>query len=564
MNIQNKNHLTPLHLASFFGWVKMVRILLDRGASANSEDNLGRTPLHLVAEGSGDLGQDGVRVASLLLEHGADINAQGKDSAIPLHLASYYGGVDMVQMLLDHGATANSKGNLGRTSLHLVAGSKHYPLDDVRVTLLLLEHHVDVNVQDEDNSTPLHVASYYGRVDMVDVLLRHGATANLEDNLGRTPLRFVAGSRYCPEDNGVPIGRLLLWYGADVDAQDKANITPLQAATCLRRVDMVRMLLYCGANANLEVSMGWTMLHLVASGQCIFGLSAFRIAELLLEHGADVDVQDRENTTPLHLASYLGSVEFSQLLLDHGASPNAQRKSGRTPLHLVAEGKEYGDARITDLLLEHGADVNARDTKNMTPLHLASYCGNTEITQMLLDHDAITKLDDNRRRTPMHPVAECLRSSGYDDIDVAQLLQEHGTDVNSQDKRNTTPLHLASSCWKVEIAQVLLDRGANPSAKNVVGLTPLHMAAQGAYHSKEDGVEVVQLLLEHGADVNAQDENHATPLDLALYHRRTEIASLLLHCGDKGNTKSDQGPTPDQLGIEEVQFHDENRPGKHI
>jgi ankyrin repeat protein len=100
VQVQNKNHLTPLHLASFYGWVKLVRMLLNRGETANREDNLGRTPLHMVAKGSRDLGHDAsVRVAKLLLEHGADIDAQSKDSATPLHVASYYGRVEMVRVL---------------------------------------------------------------------------------------------------------------------------------------------------------------------------------------------------------------------------------------------------------------------------------------------------------------------------------------------------------------------------------------------------------------------------------------------------------------------------------
>ncbi|KAI9455272.1 ankyrin repeat-containing domain protein [Lactarius psammicola] len=241
----NEHHLTPLHLASLYGWVEMVRVLLDRGATVDSEDNLGRTPLHLVTESEYCSWLDGVRIAQLLLEHGADVNAQDKNNTAPLHAASYYGRVYMVQVLLDHDAMADLEGNSGRTP--------YYPAHDgVRIAKLLLEHGADVNAQVKDSMTPLHVASYYGRVDMVQVLLDHGATANSEGSLGRTPLHLVAGSRFYPVENGLRMANLLLDHGAD-------------------RVDMVRLLLDHGATANSEVNLGRTLLHLVAEGKCGFG-----------------------------------------------------------------------------------------------------------------------------------------------------------------------------------------------------------------------------------------------------------------------------------------------------
>ncbi|KAI9448942.1 ankyrin repeat-containing domain protein, partial [Lactarius psammicola] len=246
----NKHHLTPLHLASFYGWVEMVRVLLDRGANANSEDNLGRTPLHLMAESKYCPWLDGVRIAQLLVEHGADVNAQDKDNTTPLHAAFYYGRVYMIQVLLGHNAMTNLEGNLGRTPLlHLLAGSRYYPLHDgVHIAKLFLEHGTNVDAQCKDNTTPLHVASYYGGVEMVQVLLDHGAVASWRGNLGQTPLHLVAGSRYYPVHDSARIAKLLLG-----------------------RVEMVQLLLDHGATANSEVNLGRTLLHLVAEGKCGFG-----------------------------------------------------------------------------------------------------------------------------------------------------------------------------------------------------------------------------------------------------------------------------------------------------
>ena len=487
------------------------------------------------------------------------MSVQDDNKQIPLHLASLFGWVEMVRILLHRGVTANSMVNLGRTPLHHVAGSKYCSRpNDVRIAQLLLEHGAGVNAQDNDNTTPLHMASLCGRVDVVEVLLDHGATSSLPGNLGRTPLHLVAGSRYYPIQNCVRIAKLLMEHGADINAQDRDSITPLHAASYLGKVEMVQLLLECGAKADSESNpiLGRTLLHLVASGVCGFGYNGGRITELLLEHGAGVNTQDKENVTPLHLASYLGRVEISQVLLKHGANANTKCKLGRTPLHLVAEGKHENGVCITDLLLEHGADVNAQDNGNMTPLHFAAYYRKAEIVRVLLDRGATADLETDLGRTPMHALVQRPHDCGNDGVEIAQLLLEHGTDINAQDKHNITPLHFASYRGNVGIAPFLLSHGANVSAKDDLGRTPLHAVSQGVYISQEDGVRIARLLLEHGADLNGQDNNNETPVDLASHHGKLEIAALLLHYNDEDDAKVDQGLSSNQPQLEVANRHE--------
>ena len=168
----------------------MVRVLLDRGATANSKDNLGRTPLHLVAKGSSDIGHDGVGVTKLLLEHGADINAQDKHNTTPLHLASYFGKDEILCALLDCGANASAKDVLSQTPLHMVSRRAYAYSSagaDVGITWLLLVHGADVNAQDLNGITPLDFASHHWRRDIASLLLRHGGKASAEIDQSPTP-----------------------------------------------------------------------------------------------------------------------------------------------------------------------------------------------------------------------------------------------------------------------------------------------------------------------------------------------------------------------------------------
>ena len=321
VHIQTKNHLPPLHLASFYGRLDIAQVLLDYGAAANSGDVFGRTPLHLVAEGTCNLEQVRIRVAQLLLGRGVDINAQDENNSTPLHVASYNGRVAIARVLLDHGAAASSKDNKGRTPLHSVAEGRYlYSEDDcISVVKLLLERGADVNAQDEDNKTPLHAASYYGSVKIAQVLLGGGASINSKSNRGQTPLHAVAvGGDYYSMDDDVLVARLLLECGAHVNASDDDNRTPLHLASYFGRVKMVLVLLNAGANASAEDSQGQTPLHLVSQRPHYPKSDGVSVTLLLLEHGADVNVEDKNHATPSNLASHHGTLEIASLLLHHG------------------------------------------------------------------------------------------------------------------------------------------------------------------------------------------------------------------------------------------------------
>jgi ankyrin repeat protein len=89
---------TPLHLASTCGWVDIVNLLLDRGASVNSQDGHGKTPLHMAAS-SGHLD-----AARWLIRHGADVNARDYLGQIPFSIALETGRRKVARLLSDSGA----------------------------------------------------------------------------------------------------------------------------------------------------------------------------------------------------------------------------------------------------------------------------------------------------------------------------------------------------------------------------------------------------------------------------------------------------------------------------
>ena len=342
VNTRDEDHETPLHLASRKAEIDLVRMLLDNGANVNAINNQGQTPLHQVYC-SGYYPWNYVEVTRLLVEHGADINVRDKDHETPLHLASRTRNLGSVQVLLSHGANANAINNEGQTPLHQVHYYEYnYPEDYVEVTRLLVEHGADVNVRDKDHKTPLHWASRklnLGSVQVLQLLLSHGANVNAINNQGQTPLHEVFQNEGHLKER-FDVAQLLVEHGADVNARSGSTElqTPLHLASYCLELDLVRMLLNCGANVNAEDNRGRTPLHRVLEDEdyhsCGDGLGA---VQLLMERGANVNMLDHDNETPLHLASRLVSLNVAWVLLKGGADFNVENKSGKTPFQLVRD-----------------------------------------------------------------------------------------------------------------------------------------------------------------------------------------------------------------------------------
>src|SRR6266702_3108630 len=555
VNARRDDLWTPLHLAVNIGELSVARILLEHRAEVNARNDDGQAPLHLLSkrETSKDEDEnDGCDLAKLLLERGANVNEQDKNSATPLDLASYYKKPEILRVLLDHSAKVNTETDFGETVLHGVSCVKYESQEErVHAAQPLLERSMDVNAQRKDDWTPLHIASYHGKFEVVRLLLDHGAAANAETNNGDNPLHKVCGNSQVKSlEDSVRVVRLLLERGVDVNAQSKHKWTPLHLASHYGKPDIVRLLLDHGANVNAESENGDNPLHKVCgNSQDKSQEDGAHIARLLLECGVDVNAQPKHKWTPLHFASYHWKPDIVQLLLDHGAAANAETDNGENPLHKVSQGKyetqEHG-IRVAQLLLERGIDVNAQRKDKWTPLHIASRNGKPGIVRLLLDHGANANAESENGENPLHKVCSNSQDRSHDNgVHVARLLLEQGVDVNAQPKHKWTPLHFASYYGKPDIIQLLLDHGANANTESENGENPLHkVCGNSQSKSQEDGVRVARLLLERGVDVNAQRKDKWTPLHLASYHWKSDIVRLLLDHGANANAETDNGDSP--------------------
>jgi ankyrin repeat protein len=189
-------------------------------------------------------------------------------------------------------------------------------------------------------------------------------------------------------------------------------------------------------------------------GYCVSPLGAalsarhLKIAQLLYERGADIDVKGSDDRTLLYGASTSGEVEIVQWLLSRSANPNVRHNGGGwTPLY---EAATSGDVEVSRLLLQYKADSNAQSTYGVTPLISASYWGHVDVARLLLEHGADVNARDHRHKTPLLDAVE----NGH--LDVARLLVEHGANIDAEDEGRSA-LQVALEGGRHDIAKFLSD-----------------------------------------------------------------------------------------------------------
>ena len=204
---------------------------------------------------------------------------------------------------------------------------------------IICTHGEDVNAKSGRHGTPLRAASYRGHIDVVRVLLEHGASVNTIDE--NNPLSSAYDGKH------LEIMRLLLEHGADADAlYDSDGDLVLHQASTDGQVEVVHLLLRHNVDVGARGEFDWTPL------QCATLFGHTKVVQVLLDHGADINELDKGYKSPLFLAIREGFLEVVQLLLEHGADVNIQDDKDRTP-YQVAES--LGLAEIVRLLLEYGA-----------------------------------------------------------------------------------------------------------------------------------------------------------------------------------------------------------------
>jgi ankyrin repeat protein len=162
-----------------------VKQAVELGVSlTNVRDDIGMSALHLAAWNGH------TKIVRLLLEKGASPQVTSKHGSTPVHAACDKGHTDIARLLLDKGGLINAKNLGGMTALH------HAAYNDFSVTAaMLLDMGADMGIKDTYGRTPLHLASRQGSVTVACMLLENGANPSPKDAEGHTPLNVAADSQ---------------------------------------------------------------------------------------------------------------------------------------------------------------------------------------------------------------------------------------------------------------------------------------------------------------------------------------------------------------------------------
>ncbi|KAL7302866.1 hypothetical protein TKK_0004098 [Trichogramma kaykai] len=181
------------------------------------------------------------------------VDATGPDGWTALHLALSYKHSTLTAYLLRNRADPNTANGQGKTALHLICQNNYNDdfVDEFFDICYDEQLTLDLNVQDKQGRTPLHLALHSGNKRPTQILLRRGADTKLGNKDGSTPLHVI-----CEKNNGEELAKMLLDICEEeqreilIKARDKKGRTPLELAVLNLLPKTVDMLLEHGADLS--------------------------------------------------------------------------------------------------------------------------------------------------------------------------------------------------------------------------------------------------------------------------------------------------------------------------
>lgn len=187
------------------------------------------------------------------------------------------------------------------------------------------------------------------------------------------------------------------------------------------------------------------------NNRCVLHWAALMGKERLVEHlllhkDCEVDAEDDSGASALILATLKGALSICVHLLDHGANVNHQNKNGHNATKYAGSKNHQ---QVLELLLNRGGDVNARDNVGETPLHRVASTENAECLRLILAHATMSvqlDMQNSEGNTALHLACESPNAS------CALLLIDHGASADVLNKAEQTPLDVC----KPPLRKVLL------------------------------------------------------------------------------------------------------------
>jgi ankyrin repeat protein len=272
--------------------------------------------------------------------------------------------------------------------------------DAVSLIRKLKQDGKDLDNPASTGASPLTWAVSFGQAEVVDALIRAGASLELPDK--QTMLIHLAA-----QWGHVRVVHCLAKWGADPNALDQHGNTPAFIAAAYGQPQAI---------------------------------------DALVQHGADLNQQDTHGLAPIHAAAKWGQAEALSCLIGHGVSPDAPNRYADTPAFFATV---FGRPNVIEALVRHGADLNLANEEGWAPVHAATTPGNEATLKILLDWGVDAGAIGVRRITAAHAAAISGNAAAID------LLREAGAMLNMENAAGKTPLQVARAQGKPAVVAAL-------------------------------------------------------------------------------------------------------------
>lgn len=464
VRVQDKMDRTPLHIAAQCGRANVVDLLIKAGADVNAKAYSNFTPLHFARD---------PRVIKVLADRKADLEATAS-GITPLEFAAVYAGEkwddpkyprrDTIRTLRDVGAKYTPKAAVG-------LGDKDH----------LRELFGNESAERKFYSLAAEIDDFRGKIESRLWEASRDGHADV--------VKFFMDLKVSPVDSGAqgyPLLHLAIKHPAVVKILLEAGAPAKGRIEDMGRQGSVSM-------TGPGLTPGITLLHDAAWNGPI------ETAKLLIEHGAEVNAEAENRSTPVQWAATHGRLDMVRLLLKHGADLKGERgevamrytayqirpseqfpgdnnrrremilflnKQG-VPIDMPAAIAMGQNDRVAELLREKPSLANESSPPSRPLLHQAIMLNQLKIVELMLDAGAKLEMTDEHGATPL------VASAFWGREEITKSLLKHGAKINAKDKNGATALHEAARCAHPADVKLLLDAGADPMAKDDRGRTPL-------------------------------------------------------------------------------------------
>lgn len=507
---ENGNNMlvtTLLEACIAAGDVETVCLLVDNGVHVDARlgECYDTSPLRMACQ----YGQ--LKIVQLLVARGARVN--GDDGNCPgfskpvLAVASNHGHLEIVKWLVENGGA--------RVNDETIAGVS--PLADAvrRGDLQIARYLVLMGANTMSTLRPWwslwYLAIKLGRL----AILKCFAESKLEDLTQRSDQLRLGVLQCAAKQKNIGILQCLL----SLDVFGRSEL--IECLAQAQDVEFVKLLVSKGANVNAYNARGDTPLFTaIKNGSC-------DLVETLLSLGADANKPGSQDTehSAIHTMAVRGQLDLLKLVRRIcGCTADLQAPSQRyrsTPLHLAAFAGHVDIVRyLLEVLPSLDVDINAENYRYETPLILAAREGHLETVQLLVSGGAAVN-----HRT--HGIGEtalfCAAKAGW--CDIVQFLCEHGADVDGHRYDGVTALCAAAKRGHTEILELLAEARGVGSNTATSDLSALREAVKYGH------TDVVRVLLARNANARDSQEQWSTLVCRAIFSNNAEVVHLLVNHG---------------------------------